>query len=141
MDKLVDYIVQHTERGECQCGKCFDKGPDRTAPVHSVNVHFFWVSAKNKPNGEQLSLLLKQEYPDLKRLSGGPSYIELGGVLGDQGIALRLIGLGELVGLWKAITPATLHLEGEAAAQLAGSGFVMAGPCPALAEIQNGATP
>lgn len=124
---LIEYIQTHTERGECQCGKCFDKQPDREAPVHSVDVHFFWVSKRGEPTAQELRVLLEAEYPDVARLRGGPSYIEIGGVIGDQGLALRLIGLGELVGLWKAITPKTIGAEGEQAAQMAGSGFVMAG--------------
>ncbi len=124
---LARYIVEHTERGECQCGQCFDKGPDRDAPPHSVDVYFFWVSAKNGPTKETLLALLESEYPDLDRLRAGPSYIELDAAIGDQQLALRLIGLGKLVGLWDAITPAILGCDAEQAGIMAGSGFVMAG--------------
>ncbi len=126
MDALAEYIVSRTSRGECQCGKCFDKGPDRPTPVHSVNVHFFWVSAKGDPTQDELRQLLVAHYPDLERLSGGPSYIEMGGALGSQELALRLIGLGELVGLWQVITPERMHMTGPAADKMAGGGFVMA---------------
>ena len=125
MKKLIQYIADHTDRGECQCGLCFDKGPDREAPAHSVNVHFFWVSARNNPTKEELKALLLAQYPNPDRLKDGPSYIEIGGVLGDQGLALLLIGLGQLVGLWKAITPEVLGMSGPMAQQMAGSGFVM----------------
>ena len=124
---LVKYIANHTTRGECQCGRCCDTRPDRDAPRHSVNVHFFWVAVQNNPTKDELLALLRAEYPQLDRLAKGPSYIEMGGALGDQGLALQLIGLGELVGLWKAITPASLGLTGEQANELAGKGFVMAG--------------
>ncbi len=130
MYELVQYIIGHSARGECQCGHCIDKGPDREAPKHSVNVHFFWVSAKNDPTQEEFERLVIAHYPDLDRLSGGPSYMELGGVLGDQGVALQFIGLGHLIGTWKAITPATLGIEGDLANKMAGSGMVMAGPHP-----------
>lgn len=128
MRNLIDYIIAHTQRGECQCGNCVDKGPARPAPDHSVNVHFFWVSRRGDPTKGALRTLLETEYPDLERLKAGPSYIELGGVLGDQGLALQLIGLGGLVGLWSVITPeTTLRLSGAEADELAGAGFVMAG--------------
>ena len=126
MKELIEFIEQHTIRGECQCGKCCDKGPDIPAPTHSVNVHFFWVSTTGNPDRERFVELLEQ-YPEPERLKGGPSYLELGGVLGDQGLALKLIGLGELLGVWKAITPALFHMEGEEADALAGNGFIMAG--------------
>ena len=135
MQELIQYVVDHTERGECQCGRCLDKGPDRAAPEHSVNVHFFWVSVKGDPKQEDLRRLLERDYPDLGRLRGGPSYIELGGVLGDQGVALCLIGLGKLVGLWKAVTPEKLGFSGAQAGQLAGQGFVNAG---LWKEVPNG---
>ena len=126
MEQLIEYIHKHTERGECQCGKCIDNKPDREPSGPSVDVHFFWVSTRNDPTKNELLALLEAEYPEMDRLRGGPSYIEIGGVIGDQGDALRLIGLGELVGLWKAITPKSLHMEGSQADMLAGQGLIMA---------------
>jgi hypothetical protein len=127
MQNLIEYIVAHTARGECQCGKCFDKRSDRPAPEHSVNVHFFWVSAVDGPTKEGLLALLQREYPDMDRLKRGPSYIEIGGAIGDQALALRLIGLGGLVKLWPVITPELLGIAEPEASELAGGGFVMAG--------------
>lgn len=128
MNNLVEYVRQHTERGECQCGRCIDKGPDREPTGHSVDVHFFWVQAKNDPKKEDFLRLLEAGYPDMGRLRGGPSFIEIGAAIGDQGDALKLIGLGELVGMWKVITPKVLGVMAEADANmLAGRGFVMAG--------------
>ena len=127
MERLITFVTDHTIRGECQCGRCIDKGKDCPAPEHSVNVHFFWVSAKGEPTKDEFLRLIKEFYPDLDRLRGGPSYIELGGALGSQDTALRFIGLGELVGLWKAITPATFGADETQASQLAGMGMVMAG--------------
>ena len=43
----------------------------------------------------------------------GPSYIELGAWIGDQGLALALMGLGSALGIWGIITPQTLGIEGE----------------------------
>jgi hypothetical protein len=125
MNELIAYISLHTARGECQCGKCCDKGPDREAPKHSADVHFFWVSAKNDPTKEELLALLKEHYPNYDRLQKGPSYIEIGAGLGDQGLALLLMGLGELVGLWKVMTPKCLGATKEQAEQLAGMGHIM----------------
>ena len=127
MGKLIQYIIDHTTRGECQCGLCMDKNPDTVAPSHSVDVHFFWVSTRLHPETDQFTQLIESEYPDLERLSGGPSYIELGGVMGDQDAALRFIGLGELLGMWHVITPKTIipGLDDESANSMAGQGMVM----------------
>jgi hypothetical protein len=125
MKDLIQYVIEHTHRGECQCGRCCDKQPDRAAPLHSVNVHFFWVSAHDEPDAAVLKELLLREYPSPDRLRGGPSYIEIGGELGSQEIALLLIGPGAILGMWTAITPEQLGFEGEEAASMAGSGFVM----------------
>lgn len=64
-------------------------------------------------------------YPEPARLAGGPSYIELGGALGDQGMALCLMAMGKALGLWDIITPATVGMEGDEAQQMAGNGFIM----------------
>lgn len=59
-------------------------------------------------------------------LRGGPSYLHLGPWLGDQGLALRLLALGEHYDCWQVITPERLGITGEQAAVIAGQGFVMA---------------
>ena len=64
-------------------------------------------------------------YPDMEKLAGGPSYIEVGGVIGDQGAALMLFGLGEALELWTVITPKVMGIEGADADAMAGQGFVM----------------
>ena len=111
MQNLIQYIINHTDRGECQCGHCVDKLPDRLAPHHSVDLGFFWVSARNNPDPEVFRRLLLEEYPDFSSSSpmaatlSEMSYISIGGVLGDQGLALMMIGLGEILGLWDVLTP------------------------------------
>lgn len=101
--------------------------------LDSVSVYFFNVRkrADSTLTAEELVTALSKaehgyyaEIP-LERLVQGPSYIELGAWIGDQGNAMALMGLGEILGLWKVITPATLHMPVESHAQLAGSGFVM----------------
>lgn len=43
-------------------------------------------------------------YPQPKRLAAGPSYIEVGAEIGDQGAAFQLFALGKVLGLWNIIT-------------------------------------
>ena len=64
-------------------------------------------------------------YPNMETLAAGPSYITVGAVVGDQGIAFQLFALGKVLGLWSVITPASLGITGPEAAQMAGSGFIM----------------
>lgn len=126
MTELTEYIAKIARRGECQCGKCADyrKDMDRPAPEHSANVHFFWVSQEGG-DGSRLRALLQQYYPSPERLEGGPSYIEIGAELDSQELALLLIGVGAVLGLWQAVTPASFGITGPEAAELAGKGMVM----------------
>lgn len=123
MEPLLDYIENHTERGACRCSACCGR-VYASAPLHSVDVHFFWVRVRGTPDADKLRELLRW-YPYLDRLEGGPTYIEMGAALGDQELALRLIALGKLVGLWDVITPAAFGYEGAPAQELARSGLVL----------------
>ena len=73
---------------------------------------------------DELIAILKT-YPQPERLAGGPSYIEVGGEIGDQGAAFQLFALGKVLGLWDIITPEKLGITGPEANQMAGMGFVM----------------
>ncbi len=124
---LAEYVLAHTERGACTCGKCFDapKNPKEKQPTgHTVNLTFFKVVAKGGDKDEFLSLV-KQEYPTW--LDGKEhSYLQVGGDMGDQGIALMTIGLGALLDVWEALTPYTRmpFLSETHKKQMAGQGFV-----------------
>jgi hypothetical protein len=101
-------------------------GDEAPPMMPRVDVHFMTVGII--PEGDELKdefVSALSGYPALDRLAGGPSYIELGGELGDQGSALRMIALGSHYGLWQAITPALLGLTGPEADQMAGMGLVM----------------
>ena len=92
-----------------------------------VDCHFVVVGvdkAKAEKHRDELIAILKT-YPAQDRLAGGPSYIEVGAEIGDQGAAFQLFALGEALGLWQVITPKTVGIAGAEADQLAGSGMVM----------------
>lgn len=97
------------------------------AGLETVDVFFFLVGVRKteaeKRRDELIELL--EAYPEPDRLAAGPSYIEIGGTIGDQGAALRLFGLGQVLGLWKIITPTELGVTGERAREMAGMGYVM----------------
>lgn len=104
---------------------------DSTIAATQVDVHFMHVGVCKAcaRNARPLLISLLVDWPDT-RIKDGPSYIEIGGVLGDQALALRLLALGEAAGLWKVITPRTMgfgRLGDKDADSLAGRGFVMHG--------------
>lgn len=133
MKELVDYIKNHTERTQSLDANTVKQGENVTViTVDSVktqdipdkpssDVHFFKVATQNDPQKEELKKLIDKYYPTIDRLVEGPSYIEIGAEIGSQEIGLLFMGLGELLGLWKVITPAKMGLPSD----LAGQGFVM----------------
>lgn len=95
--------------------------------LEQVDCHFITVGidkAKAEEYRQELMGLLL-DYPIPGHLEQGPSYIEVGGVVGDQGMALRLFALGKVLGFWDVIIPEKLGITGSEADQMAGMGFVM----------------
>lgn len=131
---LPDYILAHTERGECTCGRCqpvpADPGPKTNR--HTADLIFFKVCAKDNPRAGQLLVMVgfhryASQHPVDLFDGKEHSYIEIGGFVGDQGLALQLMGLGALLGLWKLLTPYTVlgdDTPPELAMQMAGVGYV-----------------
>lgn len=100
---------------------------DAPPKLELIDLEFIVVGVdKEKAEEHQAELInILKSYPEPKRLADGPSYIEVGGVLGDQGAAFQLFALGKVLGLWDVITPARLGFAGAEARQMAGVGFVM----------------
>ena len=73
---------------------------------------------------DELATILS-DYPDPDVMSGGPSYIAVGGEVGDQGLAFQLFAVGKVLGFWDVITPERMGFDGDEARNLAGQGFVM----------------
>lgn len=92
-----------------------------------VDCHFVTVGVSmDKAEARRAELLdLLRAYPTPDRLAAGPSYIEVGGAIGDQGAALQLFALGSALKLWGVVTPESLGFSGDMARQMAGNGLVM----------------
>lgn len=111
----------------------FPATPDRgrLVDVHFLNVGFTEAAADRQAFVDAFEAAIagdgQGEYValNLKAFQSGPSYIAIGGWIGDQSLALHLMALVEFHGLGKVITPATLGVEGDAADALAGNGYVM----------------
>jgi hypothetical protein len=140
MERLADLILKNTvpfrkgepvverDHGNVHVTEVFGYPHQDEAPeMQKVDVHFITVGVpKSTPElKDALVEAIEKEYPSIDRLKCGPSFIEVGGELGDQELALRLFGLGEVLGLWKVITPKLLQMEGPEADMMAGQGFVM----------------
>lgn len=115
MSELIKYIVEHAVRGACMCGECVDTqpNPEECQPRgHTVDMQFFKVSLRNNPSKDDLLALIKShkgEFNEVDLLDGNEhNYIEIGGWIGDQGLALTLMGMGELLGIWELLTPNSL---------------------------------
>lgn len=113
--KVIDvYVMPHVK--------------EAPADLVMVDVHFMEIgvdkAAAERHRADLLEIL--DAYPEPERLAGGPSYIEVGGIIGDQGRAFQLFALGQALELWRVITPKSLlGEEGERADRLAGSGMIM----------------
>lgn len=99
------------------------------APDHleAVDLEFLVIGVDRvKAEARRADLIaVLRTYPKPERLADGPSYIEVGAEIGDQGAAFQLFALGKVLGLWSIITPALMGIAGSEARQLAGQGFVM----------------
>jgi hypothetical protein len=96
------------------------------AGVDLVDVEFLTIAvdkaAAERNRAELLAIL--REWPEPARLAGGPSYMEVGGVVGDQGAAFQLFALGQTLGLWKVMTPKDFGYEGDEVQRVAGMGYI-----------------
>lgn len=94
--------------------------------IEKVDCEFLTIgvdkAAAERHKAELIEIL--KTYPN-DGLAGGPSYISVGAEIGDQGAAFQLFALGQVLGLWKVITPKMFGVTGEQSRQMAGNGFVM----------------
>lgn len=115
MADLIDYVHAHTSRGECGCGSCIDKG-DKPEPgwfsPHVIDMVFFRVAMVGEPSAAEFRLLTsahRGEFLDTDLLDGrGHHFIEVGGWIGDQGLAMRYMALGAMLDVFTLVTPYTL---------------------------------
>lgn len=129
ISELAEYVQKHAVRGTCKCGKCADHpGEDSQPAGHTADVFFFEV-ANDGGDVDKLRSLVESakvgEFCSVDVFDGKDhGYMELGGWIGDQGLAMTLMGLGHVLGLWKVFTPKVLGVSEELASQMAGMGMV-----------------
>jgi hypothetical protein len=131
MSKLANFVSTHTIRGECQCGKCYDRGNQPDPTGHTTDVAFFKAAIVGSPSKDEFIELSRShagEFGECNPLDGDEhSYLELGGWLGDQGIALLYMALGNLLGVFDLLTPKSMLgdlIDQDMAMQMASAGMV-----------------
>jgi hypothetical protein len=129
MRALCNYVRQHTRRVESTAD----------VPAAFADLVFFKVTLDGSPQVSELKRLMTAhpaEFESVNPLDGREhSFVELGGWLGDQGVALDLMGLGALLGLWQLLTPVRMlgpDVTPEAAERLAGFGLISIVAYPAV---------
>ena len=129
MNGLLQYIHDHTERGECKCGKCADVGNSPDPRGHTIDMVFFKVAVKDNPSLEEFKRLSAEskhgDYADVDPFDGKEhNYMELGAWIGGQGLAMLYMALGVSLGAFTLLSPALLGLSGPQALQFAGMGML-----------------
>lgn len=126
--QLYEYVCMHAERGQCRCGSCIDGGTAQPCEIEGeprANVIFFEVVPLNAPDPRDFDALARAALPGV--FDGKEhSYLEVGGLLGDQGFALVTMGLGSILGTWELLTPETMmpFLPAEMKMEMAGRGMI-----------------
>lgn len=125
---LYEYVTKHAIRGACTCGKCIDapSNPEQQQPEgHTADLVFFKVAKTPEADLGDFLQIVKKEFPHW--LNGDEhSYLEVGGNMGDQGIALVTMGLGYLLKAWDLLSPNSMFpdLDEELRKKLAGQGYI-----------------
>lgn len=139
MSDLAKYVIDNCIRGTCTCGKCVDAPAKKFRPDgHTVDVQFFKVVLKNSDLTDTDKEIMKNDfirliknnkgiYDDIDIFDGNEhNFVEIGRWIGSQGIALELMGVGELLGIWKVVTPDRLapDFSEETRKMLAEAGYI-----------------
>lgn len=125
---LAEYVLKHAVRGACTCGSCIDAplNPEQCQPEgHTADLVFFKVAQKEEPDSAAFRTLVQEEFP--RWLDGEEhSYLEMGGDMGGQAVALVTMGLGHLLGVWQLLTPRNLmpFLPEDMQMEMAGRGMI-----------------
>lgn len=140
VNDLAKYVIKHCIRGDCIYGECTDIHAEKFQPDgYTIDIQFFKVALRNSDLTGTDKEIIKNDflrlikghkgvYRDIDILDGEEhSFIDIGAWIGDQGIALTLMGMGELLGIWNVITPNRLvpDYSKETRDMLAGAGYIL----------------
>lgn len=125
--KQADAVRQHTVAGILGVTEINTDPHESLCPADlaRVDVHFFIVGVDREKAIQWRPAVIEALLDDADMLKRGPSFLTIAMSLGDQGMALALMGLGEVMGLWRVITPAFLAMPEDQQDRAAGCGYVM----------------
>lgn len=102
IENFIAYILGYSERRACTCNACFGSNPDSEARHFTLNG-FFPVKIVGNPTKEKFTQLA--EAAGVWPYNTEMSYIQMGAELGDQGLALQAMAMGDLLKAWVMMTP------------------------------------
>lgn len=124
---LVEYVMKHAVRGDCECGQCADgvACPKQPFEGEIINLTFFKVGMQLEPDAAVFCDLVTQEHPHWLDCNEH-GYLECGGDMGSQQLALMAMALGHLLGVWECMSPDTLmqFLDPDTKMLMARSGMI-----------------
>jgi len=124
---LVEYVMKHAVRGACECGQCLDvpECPKQPDCGLTINLTLFTVGMQLNPDSAEFCHLVCIEHPHWLN-SQEHSYLECGGDMGSQQLALMAMGMGDLLGVWKCMCPETMMpmLDADTKMLMARSGMI-----------------
>lgn len=121
--KLLYHILGETT-GKIHSDNIPDLPKEDFEIIDCVLVKVVVNKLKARAHKKDLIELLRN-FPNEQLIKEGPSYIAMGGELGDQGAAFQLFALGHVLELWRLVTPITIGMTGKDAIDAAGVGWVM----------------
>ncbi|MCK9459926.1 MAG: hypothetical protein M0R80_09840 [Proteobacteria bacterium] len=103
-----------------------ESDPDYT-DILKIDVGLFKVGiiVEKAERNKQSLIDILDNYPDPKRLSQGPSYIEIGATLDSQEAAFRIAALGSYLEICDIISPMSLGITGDDAKLMIKRGLFM----------------
>lgn len=128
--KIGKYVFDHTTQSECSCGRCIDTGNSESPSGKTISVEFFDVGFIGDVDKEEFLKLLSEHKGEFCNIDFDDKkehgYMEIGGWIGDQGLALRFMALGSFLGVFELMTPSNMmpDLPQDMRMQLATNGMV-----------------
>lgn len=89
-----------------------DPGVDQ---LDQVDCQFLTIGVNKSQAEKHRATFIEflETYPEPNKLSDGPTYKHLATIVGDDITALRVFGLGQVLGLWNVVLPGQLGVEDE----------------------------